>query len=174
MIQTPRKLAANRANARKSTGPRTAVGKTRSGKNAVKHGLLSRHILVPGEDAAVLKRFRADLMARLEPWGDLERLLADRVVVAVWRLRRAGRHEGQILQHELDYAAIRRERNPDLYEDRPEPGVGQLVPDLFQHDELVKLSRYEARIERGLYRALYELHRVQSVRRGVTTAAAGE
>ncbi len=36
---SPRKVAANRNNARGSTGPRTAAGKTRSARNAQKHGL---------------------------------------------------------------------------------------------------------------------------------------
>jgi hypothetical protein len=34
-----RKDDANRANARRSTGPRTAAGKARASRNAVRHGL---------------------------------------------------------------------------------------------------------------------------------------
>jgi hypothetical protein len=40
-VVSARKLAANRANAQASTGPRTAAGKARSARNAVKHGLSS-------------------------------------------------------------------------------------------------------------------------------------
>lgn len=36
---SPRKIAANRANAKGSTGPRTATGKEKSRRNALKHGL---------------------------------------------------------------------------------------------------------------------------------------
>ena len=39
-----RKLQANRANAKRSTGPRTEAGKAASRKNALKHGILSRSI----------------------------------------------------------------------------------------------------------------------------------
>ena len=38
-----RKLAANRLNAARSTGPRTQAGKLRSCRNALKHGLASSH-----------------------------------------------------------------------------------------------------------------------------------
>lgn len=41
---SPARIAANRLNARKSTGPRTVEGKGRSSKNATKHGLRSRHL----------------------------------------------------------------------------------------------------------------------------------
>jgi hypothetical protein len=38
-MATERQLAANRANARNSTGPRSASGKKRASRNALKHGL---------------------------------------------------------------------------------------------------------------------------------------
>jgi hypothetical protein len=38
-MATDKQIAANRANAKRSTGPRTAAGKRRSGQNAYRHGL---------------------------------------------------------------------------------------------------------------------------------------
>jgi hypothetical protein len=38
-MTSPRQTAANRANARRSTGPRTAAGRARSSRNATRHGL---------------------------------------------------------------------------------------------------------------------------------------
>jgi hypothetical protein len=38
-MTSPQQLASNRANARKSTGPRSREGKVRSARNALKHGL---------------------------------------------------------------------------------------------------------------------------------------
>lgn len=55
-----RKLQANRANAKRSTGPRTEAGKAVSRRNALKHGILSRTLdppsAIPNIDVAALKR----------------------------------------------------------------------------------------------------------------------
>ena len=42
-------MAANRANAQKSTGPRTEEGKAISSQNALKHGVYSRSDILDGE-----------------------------------------------------------------------------------------------------------------------------
>jgi hypothetical protein len=38
-MATARQIAANRRNAQRSTGPRTAAGKSTSSRNALRHGL---------------------------------------------------------------------------------------------------------------------------------------
>lgn len=48
-----RKAQTNRSNALRSTGPKTPYGKDASSKNALKHGVLSQEVLLPGEDKAV-------------------------------------------------------------------------------------------------------------------------
>ena len=53
-----RQIDANRKNAQKSTGPKTATGKERSRRNGLKHGL-SAEVLVPEEDQA---RYEAQLI----------------------------------------------------------------------------------------------------------------
>ena len=49
-MATKKQIAANRKNAKKSTGPKTAKGKARSSRNALKHGLLSRQVVLADED----------------------------------------------------------------------------------------------------------------------------
>jgi hypothetical protein len=45
-----RQIAANRENAKRSTGPRSEAGKARSARNALKHGLSAEHVVMLGED----------------------------------------------------------------------------------------------------------------------------
>ncbi|HET6572610.1 MAG TPA: hypothetical protein VFG68_03330 [Fimbriiglobus sp.] len=86
-------LAANRANAVKSTGPRTDAGKAMARMNALSHGLRSAVPIVPGERPEDWEAFRDGIAATLGPVGVLETELADRVASLAWRLRRVTAYE---------------------------------------------------------------------------------
>ena len=110
------KAEANRRNALKSTGPKTPEGKAAVRLNALRHGLLSREVLLPGEDGEALGELGERLGAELQPVGELENLLVDRVAAAVWRLRRLGRVEAGIfawerLEEQAERAESERRRN---------------------------------------------------------------
>ena len=85
---SPERLAANRANAQKSTGPKTSEGKAASKMNAVKHGILSREVLVAGENEAELTAFHESFREDLQPVGARQEMLVDMIVTTHWRLRR--------------------------------------------------------------------------------------
>ena len=81
-MASERQIAANRRNARKSTGPRSTAGKKRAGRNAYRHGLsvsmssnaafakeldrLVREIAGDTKNAIVLERARAVAEAELD------------------------------------------------------------------------------------------------------------
>jgi hypothetical protein len=92
---------ANRRNALKSTGPKTPEGKGAVRLNALKHGLLSQEVLVPGEDEATLKELGERVSAELRPVGELEDLLVEQIIAALWRLRRLRRVEAGIFSWEF-------------------------------------------------------------------------
>ena len=89
MKTTDKQIAANRKNAAHSTGPVTPSGKAIASRNALKHGLLAKEILVDaGEGAESQEEFDAvlldlkDSVRSAEPSGgnvgrkDSRRLLA--------------------------------------------------------------------------------------------------
>jgi len=94
---SPRKIAANRQNAVKSTGPKTAQGKAYSRNNALKHGLFAMDILVGGpaqnENARQYQELLDQLKKDYQPVGAAEKLEVARIAACWWRLERAWRFE---------------------------------------------------------------------------------
>ena len=94
-----RKVAANRQNAQKSTGPKTTKGKVYSGRNAIKHGLFTRQLIDfanHGEDSQEYEELRGGLRAQYQPIGTAEELEVERLALCWWRLKRAWRYENAV------------------------------------------------------------------------------
>ena len=92
-VTSERQKAANQANALHSTGPKTPEGKAAVRLNALRHGLLARDVVLPGEDADAFEELLNQVRADLSPVGPIEELLVDQVINAMWRLRRLARAE---------------------------------------------------------------------------------
>ena len=88
MATSDRRTLANKQNALQSTGPRTRAGKVASSANAVQHGILSRHLILPGESRDEFESLLQKLMGEQQPVGTLEQALVERMAVALWRQRR--------------------------------------------------------------------------------------
>ena len=102
-MATEPQINANRQNAQKSTGPRTAEGKAAVSKNAVKHGLFASETVIEGENQADYDEYLDNFLAELEPDGMLETLMAERFVSLSWRLKRAERMHNQAIDKMLEY-----------------------------------------------------------------------
>ena len=162
-MTTKRQIAANRRNARKSTGPRSVEGKERSSRNAVKHGLTSRRAVLADEDPAQFLEYRIEVHADLRPMGALETTLANRITAQMWRLARIPAIEAEMI---------------DTLRRKPGEGgdeIGGLAA-AWEEDEatyggsLARLSRYETALERSLMRLQAEFRRVQDRRNKLEAA----
>jgi len=112
-MATKKQLAANRRNAQKSTGPKTPGGKAVSSKNSIRHGLLARDVILKDEDQRAFEAMQTALVEELRPLGEIERQLVDRIIGALWRLRRLGRVEADIFEFE-SLSRARRDAQSDL------------------------------------------------------------
>jgi hypothetical protein len=102
-MSSPAKVAANRRNATKSTGPKTLAGKKASAMNATRHALLSVAPVLPiVERAEEWVAHRSATIASLAPVGYVENVLADRVASLLWRLGRVTRYETENTASELE------------------------------------------------------------------------
>jgi hypothetical protein len=165
-----KQLEANRQNALKSTGPKTPEGKALVALNPIKHGLLSKEVLLAHEDENSLVELGKRLRHQLAPVGELEIMLVDRIIAAIWRLRRILRIEKDLVDKKVSeeigkkaMAAWGRKKNKDS---TPAPPVNMYEALEYKFSYFETFQRYEAHIERGMYKALHELQRLQAARSG--------
>ncbi len=116
---SPEQLDANRRNAQKSTGPKTPEGRAVSKMNALKHGILSKEVLVRGlnikESSRDLNALHERFCQELNPVGPVEEMLVDKIVTAHWRLRRALTAESGEIALSVDEGHWKRRFNPTMF-----------------------------------------------------------
>jgi hypothetical protein len=87
-MATAAQIEANRANARRSTGPRTHEGKSSSALNNLRHGFRSQSVLLPGDDPEEYQALLDELTEHLSPEDLTEQRAVREMADAEWRLRR--------------------------------------------------------------------------------------
>ena len=97
-MTSDKQLQANIQNAQLG-GVKTAEGKAISKFNALKHGLLSKEVLLEGEDSENFTRLGQRIMENLQPEGEIEVLLTERIIANMWRLRLALEVETAIMEY---------------------------------------------------------------------------
>jgi hypothetical protein len=150
-----KQLEANRENA-KLGGVKTEEGKAVSRYNALKHGLLSKEVLLADEDETALIEIGKRLRFELQPKSELELVLVDRITANTWRLKRVMQIEREMIE----------DGQNNSFNSKKSIGKGFTSYDAVHNDTYGKLIRYETTIERGIYKALHELQRIQAVRSG--------
>ncbi len=141
---SPRKIAANRRNAQKSTGPRSSLGKTFSSWNSTRHGLLAKGLPpLLGKSKKQFTRLLRSLQEDLNPVGTLEQMLVEKIAQEYWRLGVAARYEAE-----------------DLSQAGP-----------FKRTSIERIFKYQTTINRQLFQAMNQLERLQRFRKGENVPA---
>ncbi|HLY18959.1 MAG TPA: hypothetical protein VKR61_17135 [Bryobacteraceae bacterium] len=193
-MATDAQINANRQNARKSTGPRTAGGKAVSSRNGLPS--VTHFLAEDGADPADFFSLLQDLDGRFQPFGPAEEGLVLRIAIAQWRLHRAIPFEAGIFRDRLrilaKVAASRAHWEAECREEdvegaeydhgdpatqppSPEPTPPaapdpDLLTQAFINDgdgpnHLARLARHESHLERSIDRCLRLLARYQAARR---------
>ncbi len=150
-----KQLAANRANAAKSTGPRTPQGKARSAQNARKHCFAAATFnVVRLEDPNEVAQLRADLIAVYRPVNSRELFAIERIALAQQAILRAARLETSLFTTCL-HKALDTEGNL----------LGEGFHRMVQQSNSWSLAiRYQTQAERLYRRAIEEFERLKALR----------
>jgi hypothetical protein len=176
-----RKAQANRRNAAKSTGPKTAQGKAWSRLNALKHGVLASQAVlttIEGQDERKAFEQLVDGLAHdFVPVGTFEQVLVQQIAACIWRQRRLLMFENRAAFQSRDNRTFREMNQPErgmapLYQVEKARQEGTEVLDcaglgldLPSEADTMRLIRYESSITRSLRNALAQLKATQQVRR---------
>ena len=181
-MTSEKQVAANRENAKKSTGPRTAEGKARCSGNAIKHGLTARErVVLKDESSKQFEAMRLCLLEEMQIGSAVEKLLLEDIAASAWRLRRIARIEVEMMEEDLLGGGDERDGEEDdagddaggdsegvppirgahqrAFSEGEEVTLGARLSKRFANDNAYsRLSRYEGRIRRGMVRMVHELH----------------
>lgn len=96
-----------------STGPRTAAGKKRSRRNALKHGIFSKHLILDGERCVDFEKLHEGLREHWQPEGIMEELNVYDLAGLYWRAHRIILAESALIARSPAFVGVGRP-NPDL------------------------------------------------------------
>ncbi len=125
MSASAAQIAANRENAKKSTGPNTPEGKAISSRNSAGRGLLGRVAVLSEAEAKVFSVLGLLFVTDLKPVGAFEESLVESLVDNHWQLRRVRARLEELtsdFEEEISVAAEKLVR----YEKRLEASIGKI------------------------------------------------
>lgn len=137
-MATKKQIAANRRNARKSTGPQTPQGKATASLNALRHGLRARTVILPRENPEEFDQIHAALQDHYRPQSAADQYLVDQAAIAQWKLVRAEAFEA------------------DCYDEEPSAKARAALFD--------RMTQVTGRLERAYFKAYKELERIKTLR----------
>ena len=137
-----------------TTGPKSAVGKDKVSRNALKHGLRASKWLSPAEQQD-FNTLAADLWAEYRPSTATQRILVERIAMAMSKLRRLRTIEDALFHKaRVDGVDFSLMHHPNTSTMQLEQLEAAAMPPFQQIDTLV---RYQTALDRQLSKAIGEL-----------------
>jgi hypothetical protein len=157
----------NRANALKSTGPRTNPGKNRSRMNAMKHNLSGQHLVLAEHEFIAYNDACERGFRDLDPQSEPEWQIAQKIVDINFRLNRIAALETNMFN--IDTQA---HTNHHQEVDRYAAMIAQTRAWKNDAHAFDILGRYEARLSKQLLQYQKEIERLQAIRKADAAARA--
>jgi len=151
----------NKANAQKSTGPRTAAGKQRSSLNAWRHGLTGQTVVLPSEDQSAYQRHSQSFLDEYRPKDATEIQLVQSLLDTAWQVNRAAAVETNLFSLSITEMEDRvRASHPEA-----ETALAMALAYREHNRAFANISAYRQRLTRQFERTLVLLRQIQAERR---------
>ena len=154
---TEKQVTANRANAQKSTGPKSEEGKAAVSQNRTVHGLTGAFQVLEGESQAKFDALVDQLMIDEQPVGIAEIELVKKMAQHMWLSERASRFQ--------EACFLVMPQTPDQ--------IVNVEAEIRVRPELERYTRYQAHHDRAYARASAELLKRKKERRLAANGGSG-
>ncbi len=154
-MTTEKQIEANKENALVSTGPVTDEGKAIVCQNAVKHGVFARDLIISSgdgkENEEEYRQLLHNLIVNLNPSGQMEHLLVEKIAVDFWRLRRVLRFETGSIRKHLDMVIYDYYNKADWQDQKKHKTNDELDEEIKQQQEYLSWNnRYIKALKKGV------------------------
>jgi len=160
-MASQKQIDANRANAQKSSGPRSMESKAKTRLNAMRDGITGQVITLSEEDLPFFEKLKAELIADLAPKTVLELRLASGIAWDTWRLDR-------LRAVEMNMYALGNS-DPDNDVECPDSQLHTTMTSAVtfakESGKFALMSTYEQRLNRSLHKNLATLRELQAERK---------
>jgi len=155
------RAAVNKANAQKSTSPRTEAGKQRSSLNALRHGLTGQTVVLPTEDHSAYERHSQSFLKEYLPKDATETQLVQSLIDTSWRMNRAAAIETNL------FSLVITEMENRIHANHPEAEAALAMALAFREHmrAFAGISTQSQRLARQFERTLALLRQIQADRR---------
>jgi hypothetical protein len=156
-MTTEAKIAANRANAQLSTGPRTPEGQAVSSQNALRHHNLAKAVLTRAECRRRFSEFVAGFHAEYQPSTATEVALVDALATARWKAMRMSNFEAVQIDRQFDA-----QQDPAFETMDNDVRTGIAYGEAVNHDRtMAGIGRAETRLQHQFNSAFDRLSRLK-------------
>lgn len=130
-------------------------------KPCLKRSLLAKRLLIKGENWKLFEEMREKTLKDLMPQTEIENILCEKIISAVWKLRRAMEIEKNIFNQQnkiredelYDYGTPSRKRIRNIKKVR------------IDNEEIQQIIQYQLELEKGMQKAFDRLREEQMLRR---------
>jgi hypothetical protein len=155
-MSTQKQITANQQNAQLSTGAITAEGKSIVAQNAVKHGIFTKDLIIATgnhkENMQDYQELLNNLITSLEPNGQLEHVLVEKIAIDCWRIKRVLRFESGCIRKVNDKPF------PDPFD-----GGNEDARSLPEYYEAEKALRYDRSLHKSIMQNILMLKKLQGI-----------
>ena len=131
-------------------------------KQPLRRSLLAKRLLIKGENMRQFEEMRLKMLAEIEPHTEIENILCEKIICALWKIQRAMEIEKNLLNQQNK---IRDEEMYDFaYDSTSRKRIRNIKKIRISNEEVQQVIQYQLELEKGMQKAFERLREEQLLR----------